>query len=543
MKYTAVAAACRSGRIFILRRYIRSANGTPLPFAGGQTTFGMPHSTPSLLQMEGIEKSFPGVKALNGVSLDLLDGEVLGIVGENGAGKSTLIKVLAGAHLQDAGTITIDGEPVSLHSPVDAQQAGVAVIYQEFNLIPSLTARENIYLGHENSRAGFFSARKERAGARELLARLDCSVNPDTSCQALRVAEQQLVEIAKALSLGARIIVMDEPSAALTTREVEQLFSVIRNLKADGIGIIYISHRLEEIFEIADRVLVLRDGNHIATEPIGSLNRDRLIELMVGRTLDQEFPKETHVLERERLVVSGLSWSNAVDDVSFTVRAGEVLGLTGLVGAGRTELARLLFGADPADRGSISLDGNRLTINSPLDAIRAGICLLTEDRKEQGLVLKLSVRENFGLPNLANWSRWGLVNRRSETNSLFTYVAQLSIKISDPEQLAQNLSGGNQQKVLLARWLESNSEVIIFDEPTRGIDVAAKYEIYLLINRLAAAGKSIVMISSELPEVLGMSDRILVMCQGRISGEIDNVASADQEDILTLATRFTRTAA
>ncbi|MBN1345717.1 MAG: sugar ABC transporter ATP-binding protein [Phycisphaerae bacterium] len=485
--------------------------------------------------MRGIDKSFPGVRALRGVDLTLCVGEVLALVGENGAGKSTLIKVLSGAHLPDHGTIRIDGEPARIASPIDAQRSGVAVIYQEFNLVPSLSARENIFLGRERSRAGFLRHRDEHRQAMALFDRVGVRVDPDAPCRTLTVAQQQIVEIAKALSLDARIIVMDEPSATLTGQEVERLFAIIRDLRSQSIGVIYISHRLDEIFDLADRVMVMRDGEHIATRPIGEVTRGGLIEMMVGRKIDSEFPKQPAPIGKDRLVVRNLSRGAKVRDVSFSVRSGEVVALTGLVGAGRSETARLIFGADRLDSGSIELDGRRLRIRNPRDAIRNGICLLTEDRKAQGLVLGLSVRENFALPNLPQLTWGGFVRQRRERDLFGRYVESLRIKIPHQEEPAKNLSGGNQQKVVLAKWLASRSEVVIFDEPTRGIDVGSKYEIYLLINELVAQGKAILMISSELPEVLGMADRILVMHEGRITGEIADVAAATQEQVMRLA--------
>jgi ribose transport system ATP-binding protein len=494
----------------------------------------MPNLTTPLLRMRGIEKSFPGVHALRGVDLELQAGEVLALLGENGAGKSTLVKILAGAHLPDSGVIEIEGQEIAIASPVEAQRAGIAVIYQEFNLIPALTVRENILLGRERYPAGFIRRQEESRAARELFDRIGVGIDLDVPCRQLSVGQQQLVEIAKALSLKARIIVMDEPSATLTPPEVSRLFAIIRDLKAQH-GIIYISHRLDEIFEIADRVTVLRDGLQVVTRPIDEVTREELIEMMVGRQLDQEFPKQRVTIGAERLAVKNLCRASAVRNVSFCVRRGEVLGLTGLVGAGRTETARLIFGADRPDSGIIELDGKRLNIRNPRDAISAGIGLLPEDRKAQGLVLGRSVRENFGLPNLSRNSRWGFVMKDQEQVAFAHHVTGLDIRIPYQEQLAGNLSGGNQQKVVLAKWLERNCEVIIFDEPTRGIDVGAKYEVYLLINRLAAQGKAILMISSELPEVLGMSDRILVMRDGAIAGEIPDARTATQQEIMKLA--------
>jgi ribose transport system ATP-binding protein len=490
---------------------------------------------PPLLSMRGIVKSFPGVRALRGVDLDLHGGEVLALVGENGAGKSTLIKVLSGAHLPDAGSIQLHGHGVRFISPLEARQAGIAVIYQEFNLVPSLTAIENIFLGQEPARAGFVRRGEERRRTTELFARLGVAVDPDAPCRELTVAHQQLVEIARALAFDARIVVMDEPSATLTPQEVERLFGMIGDLRTRGIGIIYVSHRLEEIFAIANRVLVLRDGEAVACRPIGEATREELIRLMVGRRLEEEFPKRQVRIGPPRLVVRGLRRGRKVRDVSFEIRRGEVVGLTGLVGAGRTETARLIFGADRKEAGSVELDGRALDIRSPRDAIRAGIALLTEDRKAQGLVLVQSVRDNFALPNLQRFSFLGFVRRRAERQAMARHIEELRIRLASPEQPVRNLSGGNQQKVVLAKWLERHCEVLLFDEPTRGIDVGTKVEIYRLINDLAAAGKAILLISSELPEVMGMSDRILVMHEGRLTGEIADVSRATQEDILRLA--------
>ena len=490
-----------------------------------------------LLEMRGIEKSFPGVRALCGIDLTLRRGELLALLGENGAGKSTLIKTLGGVHRPDAGKIRIDGVDVDIASPAEAIAAGIGVIHQDFNLVPALSAWENIFLGREDARAGFVRRSDERSKARELFERIGVPVNVDTPCGRLPVAHQQVVEIAKALSQQVRILVMDEPSATLTLTEVDRLYAVIRDLKQQGIGIIYISHRLDEVFEIADRVSVLRDGRHVGDCLTTDVDRPQLIEMMVGRTLENEFPQRNVEVGPPRLVVRDLKRSPAVQGVSLKVHRGEVLALTGLVGAGRTETVRLIFGADRRDSGEIELDGRTLRINNPRDAIRAGICLLTEDRKAQGLVLGQSVLENFGLSNLSQLSTAGFINAHEERNAFAGYVQQLQIKIPNDRQTAGNLSGGNQQKIVLAKWLEKRSEVIIFDEPTRGIDVGAKFEIYLLINRLAAAGKAVVMISSELPEVLGMADRILVMHEGRITGEITDARNATQVQIMELAVR------
>ena len=488
-----------------------------------------------LLEMTGVSKSFPGVRALDQVDLTLRAGEVLALLGENGAGKSTLIKVLGGVYAPDAGTIRIDGDMVDLTSPTGAQQAGIGIIFQEFNLVPALSARENIFLGQEPSTLSWIKKSDEHAKARELFDRIGVQVDPEALCQDLTVAQQQVVEIAKALALNARIVVMDEPSAALTPQEVEGLYDIVDELRRLNIGVIYISHRLDEIDRLADRIMILRDGRHIGTRDAESLSRNEMIEMMVGRSLENEFPREERSVGEMRFVVENLGRGSRVRDISFAVGEGEILGVAGLVGAGRTEMARLLFGADRKTGGSITLDGRELSIRSPRQAIAEGICLLTEDRKGQGLVLGHTVQENFALPNLQNFMKGPFISRSQETSAFKSYIDQIQIKVTSGDQITETLSGGNQQKVVLAKWLQRNAEVIIFDEPTRGIDVGAKYEIYLLMNELARQGKAIIMISSELTEILGMSDRILVIREGSAAGCLVN-RDISQEDVMKLAT-------
>ncbi len=484
--------------------------------------------------MQGISKRFPGVNALNNVSLDLYKGEVLALVGENGAGKSTLIKILGGAFLPDTGKIFIEGNDPKINSPILARNTGVSIIYQEFNLIPDLTVRENIFLGRERIKAGFIDASAEYDESIDLFKKLGMDIDPDSLCRDLNTARQQTVEIAKALLVKSKIIVMDEPSAALTTQEVDTLFTIIKDLKSKGIGIIYISHRIDEVFQIADRVMVLRDGEQIGTQKVKKIKRKKLIEMMVGRSLESEFPKKKAKHGPEWLKVENLIRGKSVRDVSFSVHSGEVLGFSGLVGAGRTETMRIIFGADRPESGRIFIKDKETEISTPRHAIKNRICLLTEDRKAQGLVFIHSVLENFSLPNLTRFSRRGFLSHKEERREFDGYVTSLKIRISDHNQLVMNLSGGNQQKVVLAKWLAKNADIIIFDEPTKGIDVGAKYEIYLLINELASRGKAIIMISSELPEILGMSDRIIVMHEGRIVGNISDVKNTSQENILSM---------
>lgn len=487
-----------------------------------------------LLRMTEICKAFPGVQAVRSAFFDLYTGEIHALVGENGAGKSTLTKVLTGVYGSDSGSIELYGRPVAFRSPLEARRAGIATIYQEFTLVPQLSVAANLFLGQERTRRGLIDSKMERERASSLFGRLGVAINPDSLVSDLNVAQQQLVEIARALAGEARIIVMDEPTAALPPREVSHLFDILRELADRDIGIIFISHRLDEVLEIAHRITVMRDGETIDVRAAGDYTRSELIEQMVGRSIDQEYPKSPVAPEDTRLEVRGLS-GEKIKNVSFSVKRGEILGLGGLMGAGRTDVARLIFGADRKASGDILLDGQYLDIGSPRDAVRAGICLLTEDRKLQGLIMQASAQDNFALPNLGAWSHFGWIDRRREGLRFSDRIRSLRIRLADPRQRVENLSGGNQQKLLVARWLETNSQVIVFDEPTRGIDVGARYEMYLLINDLAAQGKAILVISSELPELIGMCDRILVMRDGRIAGEIPDARHATPEDIMAMA--------
>lgn len=493
-------------------------------------------SPPALLRMEDISKAYPGVQALEKVCLELRPFEVLAVLGENGAGKSTLIKILSGAVTADSGRIRVQDKILPRDDPGAARKAGIAVIYQEFNLIPTLTVVENLFLGKEITRSGFVSKREEIARAEALFRRLGVEMDLSIACRELTAAQQQLVEIARALADDARILVMDEPSASLSSHEVQKLLQIVQDLRSEGMGVIYISHRLEEVFAIADRVLFLRDGRCAGQSAIHDLTRSRMIECMVGRSLHQEHPPR-HSLPQESVVLEAreLCRGRAVRSVSFTLRKGEILALTGLVGSGRSETARLLFGADQPDSGSILCKGIPVRFKSPTDAIAAGIGLLPEDRKQQGLILRHSILDNFALPNLETFTASGFLCRRRIRDAFDEIRGTLRIKAALAQSPVGGLSGGNQQKVVLAKWLARQCEILVFDEPTRGIDVGAKFEIYGLMRSLSAQGVSILMISSEMPEVLGLADRILVMHDGRITGEIHDVPGATQEMLMQLA--------
>jgi len=492
-----------------------------------------------VLRMEGISKAFPGVQALQDVDFEVAAGEVVALVGENGAGKSTLMKVLCGAYRKDAGHIFLRGQEVDVESPHHAQQLGIAIIYQEFNLTPNQSAAANIFIAREPRQPGLgrflVDRRRMEWEAQEYLDMVGARLPATALVRNLPVAQQQMVEVAKALAVKARIIVMDEPTSALGEDEVETLFEIVGTLKKQGRAIVFITHRLDEVFRVADRVVVLRDGQQVGNMFLEEATPERIIHLMVGRELKDMFHKEDAQIGAPLLEVRGLTCRGVVEDVSFTLRRGEILGFAGLVGAGRTETARLLFGADLKDAGEVYVDGHAVEIRSPADAVKAGIGLVPEDRTNQGLVLRLSVSDNIVLPTLDRYARAGLwMDRRALRNTAQDYVDKLNIRTPSLEQKAMLLSGGNQQKTVVAKWLASHLEVLIMDEPTRGIDVGAKAEVHALMSQLAQAGMGIIMISSELPEILGMSDRVLVMAEGRVMAVLER-AEATQETIMAYA--------
>ncbi|HEX2526002.1 MAG TPA: sugar ABC transporter ATP-binding protein [Geminicoccus sp.] len=494
---------------------------------------GLMEADAPLLRLEGIVKSFPGVRALRGVSFDVRPGEVHALLGENGAGKSTLIKVMSGVHQQDEGTLYVDGKPVRFTSPQEAQAAGIAAIYQELLLFPELTVAENVFMGHAPRLSwGGVDWATMRARTAEILHSLDIhDLDLDAPVGALSVGNRQRVEIAKALSMNARVLIMDEPTAALTEADVERLFGIVRRLRARGVGIIYISHRLVEIFDLADRVTVLRDGEYVATREVKDVTEPLLISMMVGRTIDQLYPhREPKPPGATLLEARSVAFPGTVEEASLTLRAGEIVGLAGLVGSGRSEFAQILFGITPASAGQILVDGKPVTIRSPSDAKRHGIAYVPEDRGIQGLIRPMRIRHNVSLAILDEISRFFFIDRNREQDLAKRDIARFSIRASSMDQVVGKLSGGNQQKVVLAKWLATKPRILILDEPTRGIDVGAKAEIHRIMSELAGQGLAILMISSELPEVLGMSDRVLVMREGRIVAGFDR-AEATQEVI------------
>lgn len=487
-----------------------------------------------VLKMEHMYKSFPGVNALIDMKIELKRGEILGLVGENGAGKSTLIKVLSGALAPDRGIMTLDGETFGSMTPARSIAKGISVIYQELNLVPQLTVYENIFLGKEIVKNGFINKSEMQQKTKKLLNSLGIDINPNTQVRKLSVAFQQLVEVAKAVAQNAKILVLDEPTSSLSNSEVKALFNIINMLKQRGVSMIYISHRLEEVFDLCDNITVMRDGQYINTVNAGSVSREELIRMMVGRKISETYPeRKSPVSDKIILKVKNLKGPN-VNNVSFSLYKGEILGFAGLVGAGRTETARVLFGAEKKTSGEIYYDGNKLMINKPIDAINAGIGFIPEDRKNQGLNLIASINDNIAIANLTEIKGRVLLSKKKERSMVNRYVKYLSIKTPNTKKKVSQLSGGNQQKVVLAKWLAKNCSILILDEPTRGIDVGSKHEIYKLMRELTEKGISIIMISSDMPELLGMSDRILVMHDHRINGELQK-NEFSQQKILDIA--------
>jgi len=494
-----------------------------------------------ILSVQHISKGFPGVQALNDVHFDVQKGEIHALVGENGAGKSTLMKIMAGVYRPDTGSIEVDGQAVEINGPQHARDLGISIIHQELNLSPNLTVAENIYMGREPHGAlGWIDFRTMRNNTQRDLDQVGASFSPTTIVGVLSIAQQQLIEIAKALSENARILIMDEPTAALSERETQKLFEIMHTLRERGIAIIYISHRMAEVYEVADRVTVLRDGQYVETLARAEITSTRLIQLMVGRSLDDLYIHEQIEPGEIALEVRDLTDGHNIGPASLQIRSGEVVGLAGLIGAGRTEMARLIFGADHHKGGTILVAGKQVSIRRPIDAIRAGIGLVPENRKEQGLFLRLAVDENIAMNILSTLSVAGLINQKRKHQTAQKYADELNIRLSSLDQQVINLSGGNQQKVVLAKWLTLNPKVLLLDEPTRGVDVGAKAEIYRIIARLAQSGVAILMISSELPEILGISDRILVMHEGQLVAELPG-RSTTQEEIMASATGLAST--
>ncbi len=491
-----------------------------------------------ILTMKDIDKSFPGVHALDHVSLEVKKGEVHALMGENGAGKSTLMKVLTGIYTKDEGTITYEGKEVEFHNTREAQDAGVVIVHQELNMMGHLTVAQNIFVGREPKKGIMIDDKKMNEDARALFERLHIDIDPTETMSNLTVGKQQMCEIAKAISHEAKVIIFDEPSAALTESEIEELFKIIRDLREQQLGIVYISHRMDEIKVITDRVTVMRDGCYVGTLITKDCTKDDIINMMVGRVIYED-PKQESAVPADAPVVLKVEHLNAgrmVQDVSFELRKGEILGFSGLMGAGRTETARAIFGADPKESGDIYINGVKVDIKSPQDAVKHGIGYLSEDRKRYGIVVQKTIAENSTMATLEKYMNGPFIDKKSEGKVTQEYVDALETKTPSIDQLVVNLSGGNQQKVVIAKWLIRDCDILIFDEPTRGIDVGAKNEIYKLMNRLAAEGKSIIMISSEMTEILRMSDRIVVMCEGKKTGEI-SIEEATQESIMNMATR------
>ncbi len=496
-----------------------------------------------VLEIEGVSKSFGAVRALHDVQLELFAGECHALVGENGAGKSTLVKALAGVHQPDTGTLRLDGEPLVLAGPAEARAAGIAVIYQEPTLFPDLTVAENIFIGRQPVRSlGRIDRRAMNRQTADLFARLGHHIDPDRPARGLSIADQQMVEIAKALSFDARVLIMDEPTAALSGIEVERLFAVTRSLRDAGATILFISHRFDEVFALCDRVTVFRDGQYVATDLAADLTVDILVRKMVGREVATLFPKQDAEVGDVALAVRGLRRTGVFEDVSFEVRAGEIVALAGLVGAGRSEVVRAVFGVDAYDAGEVLVEGRALPRANPSAAMAAGLALVPEDRRQQGLVMDLSVQRNVTLAHRDALSRHGLLRRDAEHASAQTWAQRLQVKVAHLDDSVATLSGGNQQKVVLAKWLATEPRVLIVDEPTRGIDIGTKAEVHRLLSELAGRGMAVLMVSSELPEVLGMADRVLVMHEGRLVADIPR-AEADEESVMFAATGQSRSVA
>ncbi|CAM5617683.1 sugar ABC transporter ATP-binding protein [Bacillus safensis] len=488
------------------------------------------------IEMHNIHKAFGKNTVLSGVSFDLVTGEVHALMGENGAGKSTLMNLLTGLYSLDQGTIQIDGKETAFKNPKEAEQHGIAFIHQELNIWPDMTVLENLFIGKEiYTKLGLLDTKKMKTLAQTQLDRLSVNLSLEQEAGSCSVGQKQMIEIAKALMTDAKVIIMDEPTAALTEREIDKLFQVIESLKKEGVSIVYISHRMEEIFAICDRITIMRDGKTVDTKAIPETNFHEVVKKMVGRELTDRYPERTLSTGDIILEVKQATRKGQFQDINFSVKAGEIVGVAGLMGAGRTEMMRSLFGLDPLDQGEIWVHGKKAVIKKPSDAVKLGIGFITEDRKDEGLMLDASIRENIGLPNLKSFSPKGLIDKKTEQDFVDLLIKRLTIKTASSDISARSLSGGNQQKVVIAKWIGIQPKVLILDEPTRGVDVGAKREIYQLMNELTDRGVAILMVSSELPEILGMSDRVLVIHEGTISGELDKT-EATQERIMTLAT-------
>lgn len=486
------------------------------------------------IELKGVSKIFPGVRALNQINLDVYPGEVLGLVGENGAGKSTLIKILTGAHRNDEGKINIEGKETVIYGPKHAMELGITAIYQELNIVKQLTVAENVFLGREVKKGKLLDRTYMIEKSSELLKDLGQEINPKLPISMLGVGQQQMVEIAKALSVKTKVLIMDEPTASLSNREVSELLRTVKSLREKGIGIVYISHRLEEIIEICDRVTIMRDGEKVKTLQKNEITTDTLIKLMVGRNLEEQFPKVETKKGEEVLRVEGLSRNGVFENVTFGVKKGEILGVAGLVGAGRTEVMRVVFGADSKDAGDVYIHGKKVKITCPRDAMKNKIAFLTEDRKGQGLILDNTVAFNMNISSFNKITKGFLLDRKKSKQRCAENIKKLNINPPLDSFIVRQFSGGNQQKVVIAKWLNTDADIYIFDEPTRGIDVGAKVEVYNVMNELVSKGAAIIMISSEMPEVLGMSDRIIVMHEGKLTGEFDR-KEANQENIMKAA--------